>query len=76
MSDRKHIESLPYWHGTYRNTRTGAIECLMRTISGGYFWWSVDYQGIPAGATREFMPGTLAHAERLGILVLDSGSAA
>jgi hypothetical protein len=56
-NNRKWIESRPNWFATFERTNPEALErfdCLMTTISGGFYWYTPDYQGLfPSGATRE-----------------------
>ncbi len=58
MIDRTCIESKDNWQCTFKRTRPGVREpfdCLMRTIHGGFYWYTPYYHGLFAsGATRTF----------------------
>lgn len=69
-----YLESLTNWQATFRNTRTGRFHCLMRTITGGFYWHEADYDGLfPWGATSGYSATTLADSLKRGILELHKG---
>jgi len=46
----------------------------MRTVKGGFYWHTPDYQGLFAwGATRTFLPDLTADAMARGYLELVAG---
>lgn len=75
---RQELERQPHWQATFERTRpdvTERFDCLMRTITGGYYWHTPDYQGLfAAGATRTYHPSFLASALASGHLKLVAGS--
>ena len=63
MPDREYLEAKANWQATFHRTpRNGGtvrepFDCLMRTVTGGYYWEAPDYQGMFAwGGTRDFTP--------------------
>lgn len=77
MIDRTFIEAKENWQATFRRTRPNVREefdCLMRTITGGYYWYTPDYKGAFAwGATRNFTPSITANFLTNGILEFVAG---
>ena len=78
MPDRDYIEAKENWVATFRRTAPGVrdeFDCLMRTVKGGYYWYTPDYKGLFLwGATRDFHLGIFQDNLREGYLELVKGN--
>lgn len=75
MTSRRDLESRPNWQATFERPMHGPYDCLMRTVKGGYYWHTPDYDGLmPAGATSvPFSMSLLLDCLELGHLKLVAG---
>jgi hypothetical protein len=70
----KDLEAKDTWQATFRITRRGEFDCLMRTSSGGYYWHTPNYTGLfVAGATRNYDASMLRESLADGTMVLVAG---
>jgi hypothetical protein len=76
MRDRRYLESKPNWQATFRRRRKARQRflCLMRTVTGGYYWDTPQYKGLFWwAATKEYRQKDLQHVLDNGLLVLVKG---
>ena len=74
MLDRTYLETKANWQATFA-LRDGKIWCLMRAVTGGFYWYESDYQGLFAwGASSNFNQKNFADGLERGNLRLLAGT--